>query len=257
MVPGMLVAQCAAVITRSPCGLSITLAVQKCCFSFPPDVANKAPTAGVPANACPFREFEAKCLMARTKPVAMSPAAPLAGATVAITPTTSAVTRAAPAGAGGVAPPRAVGGRDRGDHPDHERRDQGRPGRFARGQEPVRPSCLEQHLPGSPASFCPDYEHSRTSSILNCDAEGATVLGVNALKMIRSHPSALGIPCETAARPPRGRRWAGLYLGSGRSMFQCLLCEAPQPSSASGSASGSLEVRGSMVNRVTHRCPPS
>src|ERR1035441_4762636 len=159
MVPDMLVAQCAAVITRSTCGLSITLAVQKCCFSFPPDVANKAPTAGVPANACPFREFEAKCLMARTKPVAMSPAAPLAGATVAITPTTSAVTRAARVGL--------------------------RAGRNQCARPAWNSPCL-----GPPVRFCPDYEHSRTSSILNCDAEGATVLGVNALKMIRSHPSA-------------------------------------------------------------------
>jgi hypothetical protein len=57
-------------------------------------MANRGPVAGVPVNACPFREFEPKCLMARTKPVAMLPAA-LAGATVAITPTVSAVATAA------------------------------------------------------------------------------------------------------------------------------------------------------------------
>jgi hypothetical protein len=39
--------QCAAVIARSPCGLSTTAAVQKC-PSFP---SNSAPTAGVPSNA--------------------------------------------------------------------------------------------------------------------------------------------------------------------------------------------------------------
>jgi hypothetical protein len=72
----------------------ITLAVQKCCFSLPPDVVNKAPTAGSPVNAWPFLELEAKCRMARTKPVAMSPVAPLAGATVAITATASAMTTA-------------------------------------------------------------------------------------------------------------------------------------------------------------------
>jgi hypothetical protein len=51
IVPEVLVTQCAAVIARSPPGLSTTLAVQKCWPSLPADAVNNAPTAGVPANA--------------------------------------------------------------------------------------------------------------------------------------------------------------------------------------------------------------
>src|SRR5262245_57407299 len=40
--------QWAAVIARSPAGLSTTLAVQKCLRSWPPATVNRAPTAGVP-----------------------------------------------------------------------------------------------------------------------------------------------------------------------------------------------------------------
>ena len=60
MVRDVPVTQCAAVITRSPAGLSTTLAVQKCWPSWPADVVNSAPTAGVPANACPAREGAAR-----------------------------------------------------------------------------------------------------------------------------------------------------------------------------------------------------
>src|SRR5256884_9403904 len=92
MVPEAPPTQCAAVITRSPAGLSTTLAVQKCWPSWPADVVNSAPTAGVPANACPAREGAARCRTARTKPLAMSLAAPLAGGSVTTAPTASAVT---------------------------------------------------------------------------------------------------------------------------------------------------------------------
>src|SRR6202035_391107 len=87
MVPDVPVTQCAAVITKSPAGLSTTLAVQKCWPSWPADVVNSAPTAGVPANACPAREGAARCRTARTKPLA----APLAGVSVTTAPTPSAV----------------------------------------------------------------------------------------------------------------------------------------------------------------------
>src|SRR5579859_7153141 len=95
MVPETLVAQCAAVSTRSPAGLSTTLAVQKCWSSLPADVVNRAPTAGSPANDWPFRVGPDSCLMARAKPVAISLAAPLAGVTVTTAPTTAAVISAA------------------------------------------------------------------------------------------------------------------------------------------------------------------
>src|SRR5258705_12823827 len=91
MVPGGLVTQCAAVITRSPAGLSTTLAVQKCRPSLPAAVVNSAPTAGVPVKACPACEGAARCRTARTKPVA----APLAGVSVTTVPTASAMTSAA------------------------------------------------------------------------------------------------------------------------------------------------------------------
>ena len=65
--------QCAAVITRSPAGLSTTLAVQKCWPSLPAAVVNSAPTAGVPPNAWASREGPVRCRTARAKPVAMSP----------------------------------------------------------------------------------------------------------------------------------------------------------------------------------------
>ena len=94
MVPDVPATQCAAVITKSPAGLSTTLAVQKCWPSRPADVVNSAPTAGVPANACPAREDTARCRTARTKPVAMSLAAPLAGVSVTTAPTASAMTSA-------------------------------------------------------------------------------------------------------------------------------------------------------------------
>ena len=40
--------QCAAVMTRSPAGLSTTLPLQKCWPRWPEPVLNRAPTAGVP-----------------------------------------------------------------------------------------------------------------------------------------------------------------------------------------------------------------
>src|SRR6516225_1204055 len=92
----MPVTQCAAVITRSPAGLSTTVAVQKCWFSPPEEVVNSAPTGGVPPNACPAREDGVvRWRTARTKPLAMSPAAPLPGASVTATPTASATSSAA------------------------------------------------------------------------------------------------------------------------------------------------------------------
>ncbi len=95
-VPEVPVTQWAAVITRSPAGLSTTLAVQKCWFSLPAEVVNSAPTGGVPLNACPPREDgAARCRTARAKPVAMSPAAPVAGVSVTTAPRASAVTSAA------------------------------------------------------------------------------------------------------------------------------------------------------------------
>ena len=92
-MPEVLVTQCAAVIARSPSGLSTTVAVQKCWPSLPPDAVNNAPTGGVPANAWP-PEVAARCRTARTKPVAISLAAPLAGVSVTTAPTASAVKRA-------------------------------------------------------------------------------------------------------------------------------------------------------------------
>jgi hypothetical protein len=76
----------------------ITLAEQKCWLSLPADVENNAPTAGVPENACPFRDAAPRCRIAWTKPVAMSPAAPLAGVTMTAVANPSNVTRAALAG---------------------------------------------------------------------------------------------------------------------------------------------------------------
>src|SRR5260370_3329851 len=87
--------QCAEVIARAPSGLSTTLAVQKCWLSLPAEVVNSAPTAGAPEKAWPFREVEARWSIARTKLLAMSPAAPLAGVTMTISPTASALTSAA------------------------------------------------------------------------------------------------------------------------------------------------------------------
>ena len=57
--------------------------------------------------------------------------------------------------------------------------------------------------------------------------------------------------CTDSFRALRG------YLGSGLSMFQCLLWDANHRTSGFGSASGVMWLGGSMVNRVTHRCPPS
>jgi hypothetical protein len=94
-VPGVPVMQCAAVITRSPAGLSTTLAVQKCWPSWPAEVVNSAPTAGVPANAWPSREGAVRCRTARTKPLAMSLAAPLAGVSVTTAAAASAMASAA------------------------------------------------------------------------------------------------------------------------------------------------------------------
>src|SRR2546429_9920750 len=85
MVPGLPLTQCAAVITRSPAGLSTTLAVQKCGPSRPEERVNSAPTAGSPANGWPVR-----CVTARPKPVAMSLAAPLAGVKGTTRPTAAA-----------------------------------------------------------------------------------------------------------------------------------------------------------------------
>jgi hypothetical protein len=76
----------------------ITLAEQKCWLSLPADVENNAPTAGVPENACPFRDVDPRCRIAWTTPVAMSPAAPLAGVTMMAVPNPSTATRAALAG---------------------------------------------------------------------------------------------------------------------------------------------------------------
>jgi hypothetical protein len=64
----------------------------------PADVENNAPTAGVPENACPFCDVDPRCRIAWTKPVAMSPAAPLAGVTMMAVMNPSTVTRAARAG---------------------------------------------------------------------------------------------------------------------------------------------------------------
>ena len=94
-MPEVWLTQCAAVITRSPCGLLITLAEQKCWLSLPADVENNAPTAGVPENAFPFRDGDSRCRIAWTKPVAMSSAAPLAGVTAMAATTASAVTKTA------------------------------------------------------------------------------------------------------------------------------------------------------------------
>src|SRR4029078_12758770 len=94
MGPAPPVTQCAAVISRSPAGLSTTLAVQKCWPSRPADVVNSAHTAGLPRNAWPFRDGVARCRTARTKPVATLLAAPLAGVSVTTAPTASAGTSA-------------------------------------------------------------------------------------------------------------------------------------------------------------------
>ena len=98
IVPEVLVTQCAAVMARSPAGLSITLAVQKCWPSFPPDAVKSAPTAGVPANAWAPREAEVRCRTARAKPVAISLAAPLAGVSATTAPTASARNQGGPGG---------------------------------------------------------------------------------------------------------------------------------------------------------------
>src|ERR1051325_5563330 len=94
MVPEAPVTQCAAVTTRSPAGLSTTLAVQKCLPSCPEERVNSAPTAGWPENAWPLRIGPARCLTARATPLAMSLAAPLAGVRVTTRPTAPAVTSA-------------------------------------------------------------------------------------------------------------------------------------------------------------------
>src|SRR2546427_9395874 len=98
MAPEAPVTQCAAVTTRFPFGLWTTLAEQTCCPSLPLDVVNSAPTAGVPANGCPVCEDEARFRTARTKPSAMSVAAPLAGVTVTMIPKASAATSATRSG---------------------------------------------------------------------------------------------------------------------------------------------------------------
>src|SRR5579875_2799294 len=90
--------QCAAVTTRSPGGLSITLAVQKWLASVPAFVVNRAPTAGVPGKASPLRDGDTRWWTARASPAAMPPAAPVAGATTTTTPTVSAATSAPTAG---------------------------------------------------------------------------------------------------------------------------------------------------------------
>src|SRR5581483_4751584 len=95
MVPATPVTQCAAVITRSPAGLSTTLAVQKCRPSRPEELVNSAPTAGSPENGWPFWVGAVRCLTARANPVAMSLAAPFAGERVATKPTAAAVISAA------------------------------------------------------------------------------------------------------------------------------------------------------------------
>jgi len=61
----------------------------------PSDVENNAPTAGAPENDCPSRDVDPRCRIAWTKPVAMSPAAPVAGVTVMAVTKPSTVTRAA------------------------------------------------------------------------------------------------------------------------------------------------------------------
>ena len=55
IMPCVPVTQCAAVTSRSPCGLCTTLAVQKCVPSWPLLVVNSAPTADGPPDGVPVR----------------------------------------------------------------------------------------------------------------------------------------------------------------------------------------------------------
>src|SRR5689334_17804769 len=89
--------QCAAVRTRSPCGLDTTLAVQKCGPSRPAVSVNSAPTAGVPAKGRAAGEDETSCRTVRAKPEARLLAALAAGvaATTTIRLRLSAVVSAA------------------------------------------------------------------------------------------------------------------------------------------------------------------
>src|SRR5579859_6169514 len=166
MVPEVPVTQCAAVITRSPAGLSTTLAVQKCWPSRPADVVNSAPTAGWPENDWPFFEGAARCPTARTKPVARSLAAPLAGVSVTTAPTATAVIAADLEG--------------------------DRKTVLARLRGPRRPiwNCTcPDHLPNPVRNrqFCTVLD---IRSILNCDRQGATVPEAKPAKLVRSqHPT--------------------------------------------------------------------
>src|ERR1700759_4759761 len=89
--------QCAAVRTRSPCGLDTTLAVQKCSPSRPAVSVNSAPTAGVPAKARAGGADETSCRPLRARPEARLLAAPAAGVTATMTTRLSAAVSAAAA----------------------------------------------------------------------------------------------------------------------------------------------------------------
>ena len=79
MAPVVQVTQCAAVTSRSPCGLWITLAVPKWVPSLPPASVNSAPTAGVPPKGFPLRDAEDPSPTTCASRATRVPVPPLAG----------------------------------------------------------------------------------------------------------------------------------------------------------------------------------
>src|SRR5215469_7522302 len=79
-------------MARSPCGLSTTLAVQKCELSLPELSENSAPTAATPAKDCPLLDTRAAAAPpASSRAGQVSPAAPLfAGASDRVAKTATA-----------------------------------------------------------------------------------------------------------------------------------------------------------------------
>src|SRR5205085_2497372 len=123
-------------------------------------------TAGVPVNTCPeCEEEEARFCTARTKPSAMSVAAPLAGVTVTMIPRASAATSATRSG---------------------ERANQRAPRRRsarARTCRPTVPPCHE---------FC----GLEQNPIPNCDGQCATLPDTQPGNLLKAHGAELGISCE-------------------------------------------------------------